>query len=134
MVAHALSSLKGQGGPWGSPLTCDLLLPPAGPAAATCLQLAQNRTFGFHNGQIALNMRPKDASMRRRGRSFRSACTQPEPPSCVARRDLRVSALARRVAAAYGDANMLPKKAKMHDSLPFSTCPKKTPSTKKMRI
>ena len=32
-------------------------------------------------------------------------------------RTLRVSATARRVAAAYGDANQLPKKAKMLDCL-----------------
>ena len=51
-----------------------------------------------------------------------------------ARGVLRASALARRVAAAYGDANLLPKKGKMHDCQPFLTCTKKTPGTKRMRI
>ena len=47
---------------------------------------------------------------------------------------LRVSASARRVAAAYGDANVLPKRAKIHDVMPFPTCTKKTPRTKKTRF
>ena len=47
---------------------------------------------------------------------------------------LRVSAFARRVAAAYGDANVLRKRAKMHDFLYVPTCTLKTPKTKKMRL
>ena len=52
-------------------------------------------------------MRLTDASMRRRGCSFRFPLSLHSTDRHLARRDLRVSALARRVAAAYGDANML---------------------------
>ena len=40
--------------------------------------------------------------------------------AALARRVLRVSASARRVAAAYGDASLRLTEARTHDSLPFS--------------
>ena len=54
--------------------------------------------------------------------TVRPALNRPSWLLPLARRNLRVSALARRIAAAYGDANLLLNKAKMHHSLPFLTC------------
>ena len=47
---------------------------------------------------------------------------------------MRVSAFARRGAAAYGDAYWLPKRAKMHGFMPFPPLYNNTPRTKKMRF
>ena len=122
---------------WSEGTSYLLLLPAAGPVLAQLLlpvyQQPGRDASGSHNGQTGAQTSPLDGPMR--------CCEVPTKfpftghlAAILAGHVLRVSAVARRAAAAYGDANQLPKKAKMPQFNTFPTCTKKTPRTKKMRI
>ena len=90
------------GGLWAPPMSfyCHLLAQ----LLLTSYRQPDGDLFGSQNGQIGTQMRPLDGSMRCREvpKRFRRSSRS---PAILAARVLRVSAVARRAAAAYGDAN-----------------------------